>query len=304
MLTLVINPAEGARPAEPDPCAPGVNTWRSADGQPVAFSTSQGDRRRLHWPGVATFDFSVGGNIISATPHPPVRTDLIHEAFQHSVLPLALQALGQEAIHASAVLTPGGVVGFCGHAEAGKSTLAYALSERGYPAWSDDAVVFEVERHEARAVRLPFAFRLRPASAAFFGREPGLQRGSGEAGFLRAPVAALCVLTRTAADADAPGFTITRLAGRDALHAILEHALCFDWHNAASKQALLVHYLTLASAIRVFAVSIQPSLERLSRVVDALVDRVIAEPSRITLANEIAIAGTRPEPAGVGGLRG
>jgi hypothetical protein len=302
MLSLVIQPAEGVRPAEPDPSAPGVNIWRSADGQPVAFSTTQGDRRRLHWPGVATFEFIAGSDTVSATPHPPVRADLIHEAFQHSVLPLALQALGREAIHASAVLTPGGVVGFCGHAEAGKSTLAYALSERGYGAWSDDAVVFEVERHSPRAVRLPFAFRLRPASAAFFGRQPGLQRGFGHQEFQRAPLAALCVLTRSAADA--PDFTITRLAGRDALQAVLEHALCFDWHDRASKQTLLVHYLTLASSIRVFAVGIQPSLERLSRVVDALVDLVIAKPPGIALANEITIAGTRPEPAGIGRLRG
>jgi hypothetical protein len=304
MLSLVIVQAEDREPTELDPSAPGVNVWRSPDGQPVAFSSTKGDRRWLDWPGVAIFEFSAGREYITAIPYQPARPDLITEAFHHSVLPLALQSLGREAIHASAVLTPQGVVGFCGHAEVGKSTMAYALSQRGYLAWSDDAVVFEIDRQRPRALRLPFEFRLRPLSAAHFGKPAHPPSGTDDEANRRAPIAALCVLTRQAVESPAPGVLIARLEGRAALTAVLEHALCFDWHDAASKRQLLVHYLSLASAIRVFDVRLQPSLEQLSHVVDAIVDRVIAplEP-RVPLSHEVAVVGPGPEPAGVGGLR-
>jgi hypothetical protein len=302
MPSLVLVQAEDRQPTELDPSAPGVNVWRSPDGHPVAFSSTKGDQRRLDWPGVATFEFSAGCEHVVAIPYPPARPDLITEAFHHSVLPLALQSLGCEAVHASGVLTRCGVVGFCGHAEVGKSTMAYALSERGYCAWSDDAVVFEVDQQRGRALRLPFEFRLRPASAAHFGRPARHQSAEG-ASTEQAPVAALCVLTRETT-ADPAGIAITRLSGRDALTAVLEHALCFDWHDAAGKRRLLVHYLTLVSTISVYAVRMQPSLERLSRVVDAVVDRVIAPlESRVALANQVAIVGPGPEPAGIGRLR-
>ena len=277
MLSLVLSDEEDGPSTLPGPDSPGVNVWRSPDGEPVAFSSTTGDRRSLHWPGVATFHFDKGRDFVTAVPCKPVRADLIQETFRHSVLPLALQASGLEAIHASAVLTPLGVVGFCGRAETGKSTLAYAVSQRGYPAWSDDAVVFEIEGAQPRSLPLPFEFRLRSPSAEFFGAPARLKSGTDRDAGQRAPIAALCVLTREPATSAGPGFTISRLTGREALTAVLDHALCFEWHDTARKRELLINYLSLVAAIRVFDVRVQPSLERLSHVVDAVVERVIAQ---------------------------
>jgi hypothetical protein len=303
MLSLAILQGEDQHPTQLDPSAPGVNIWRSPDGQPVAFSSTNGDRRCLDWPGVASFEFSAGCEQITAIPYRPARPDLITEAFHHSVLPLALQSLGREALHASGVLTSQGVVGFCGHAEVGKSTMAYALSQRGYAAWSDDAVVFEIDRQLPRSLRLPFEFRLRPPSAAHFGTPARLQPGTVADVNQRAPIAALCVLARQTTE-PATGVSITRLEGRAALTTVLGHALCFDWHDGARKRQLFVNYLALASSIRVFDVRVQPSLARLSHVVDAIVDRVVAPlAARGSLSHQVAVVGPGPEPAGIGRLR-
>ena len=304
MLSLVIAPPEDGLPTEPDVSRPGGNIWRDADGQVVAFSTAAGNARILHWPGVASFRFHTDRDQVTAVPYEPVHFDLIQTTFRHSVLPLALQALGREAIHASAVLSPRGVIGFCGHAHSGKSTLAYALNTRGYPAWSDDAVVFEVDGQASQAVLLPFEFRLRAASATLFGRAPGPAPTPDEGVPVRAPIAALCALTRMAPDPARPAVEIRSLKGREALSAVLEHSLCFDLHDRTRRQQVLIHYLTMVSGAQVFEVGVRPALERLSDVVDAVVDRVIAPlQAGRTLPDQLPVDGARPEPTGVGGLR-
>ena len=303
MLSLVISPPEDGLPTEPDRSTVRGNVWRDADGQVVAFSSTGSKVWSLHWPGVASFRFQAGRDHVAAIPYSPAQPDLIHSTFRHSVLPLVLQALGREAIHASAVLSPQGVIGFCGHAHAGKSTLAYALSDRGYPAWSDDAVVFEVDGRTSRAVLLPFEFRLRPASAQLFGRSPGPAPARQEQTPGRAPIAALCSLVREPADASKSAVTIRRLRGREALAAVLEHSLCFDMNDRARKQTVLVNYLTLMSSVHVFEIRMRPALDRLSGVVDAIVSDVIAPLQVVSRAQEIPVTGPRSEPAGIGSLR-
>jgi hypothetical protein len=303
VLSLVIAPPEDGLPTKPDRSTVGGNVWRDADGQVVAFSSTSGNVRSLHWPGVASFRFQAGSDHVTAVPYPSTRSDLIHPTFRHSVLPLVLQALGREAIHASAILSPQGVIGFCGHAHAGKSTLAYALSDRGYPAWSDDAVVFEVDGGTSRAVLLPFEFRLRPASADLFGRSPGPAPARQDRTPGRAPIAALCSLVREPADASKPAVVIRKLKGHEALAAVLEHSLCFDMNDRARKQTVLVNYLTLLSSVQVFEVRLRPGLDRLSGVVDAVVSDVIAPLQVVPRAQEIPVTGPRPEPAGIGSLR-
>ena len=52
---------------------------------------------------------------------------------------------GWEALHASAVLSPQGVVAFCAGSGTGKSTIARGLSERGYQLCADDAVAVKAD---------------------------------------------------------------------------------------------------------------------------------------------------------------
>src|SRR5262249_36185278 len=54
------------------------------------------------------------------------------------VLPMILNLLGRDVLHATAVDTPGGVCAFIGPAGAGKSTLAASFAAMGYPIFCDD----------------------------------------------------------------------------------------------------------------------------------------------------------------------
>lgn len=59
------------------------------------------------------------------------------------VLPNVSLARGREALHASAVATPAGVVAVAAPSGMGKSTLAAELMRRGWPLFADDTVILE-----------------------------------------------------------------------------------------------------------------------------------------------------------------
>jgi hypothetical protein len=271
LLPLVISAAEDCLPARPDG-SPGVNVWSAADGQLCAFSGSRGGHHWLHWPGVASFRFSADGGPVTAVPYPPPQPDVIRTTFYHSVLPLAMQALGREGLHASAVSNANGTVtGFCGKAHTGKSTLAYALSHRGFTAWADDALVWELRGDQPTAIRLPFEVRLRPPVLSFFGHESHSDVSPPRPHTAtHAPLSALCVLTPTRIDSGAPPVSIERITGARALTTLLDHAHCFNPYNAVRKRQMLDSYLALLRRVPVFAARFQPVREFRAALVDAI----------------------------------
>jgi hypothetical protein len=277
MLSLVILPAEEALPTRPDLSQPDVNVWSSPEGALCAFSHSQGERHWLHWPGVARFSFSAGSDAVTAVPYVPARYDLIKTTFHHSVLPLVLQALGREGLHSSSVLTTKGVVGFCGKAHTGKSTTAYAMSKRGFPLWSDDALVWEEDRGGFRAVALPFEPKLRPPALSFFGHgSPAEVQGAQiKASDRTAPLAAVCVLARTTAGSGEPLIAVKRLTGGRALATLLDHAHCFSPSNTARTRRMMMNYLSLLDRVPVFEVRFEPSFSRIFQLVEAIVESVV-----------------------------
>src|SRR5919106_5320553 len=116
----------------------------------------------------ADLDSCTPATPVNDAPEVEVWRDSILDAYYRSVLPMALQAQGAEVLHASAVLTPRGVLALCARSGTGKSTLAYGLSRRGYPLRADDAVAFENSGAQINVRPLPFSIRLRPDAAAFF----------------------------------------------------------------------------------------------------------------------------------------
>src|SRR5438045_2629057 len=133
-----------------------VQVWREQD-QVCAYGYAADGARWMHVPDLATFRL---GREVAAFTLPSADPDLIRDAFERNVLPMAIQALGGEALHASGVVGSSGVVAFCGESGTGKSTLACALSARGYRLWADDAVAFEPGDGGLVAVPLPFQLRL------------------------------------------------------------------------------------------------------------------------------------------------
>jgi hypothetical protein len=238
----------------------------------------------MHFPGLATFRFDGTVGEITAIAASSARADLIEDAYRRTVLPLALQASGLEVLHASAVLTPRGVVAFCAGSGTGKSTVACGLARRGYALWADDAVALEIAEEAVHAIPLPFRLRLRPASASFFGGPPtvGVESGAEhEERPERAPVrlAALCSLRRAAPSGDGTLVTSRRLSPARALPALLADAQCFSLDDAVRKRRLVTQYLTVVARVAVVEITFQARLESLSSVLDAIESALAAVPA-------------------------
>lgn len=260
------------------PPAPDVKIWRDTRGIVCAFGYTSGGYGWMELPGVATFRFESVNSRVTAYPAPSADLELVHDSYCHAALPLALHYFGSEVLHASAVLAPGGVVAFCAISETGKSTLAAALSLRGYPLWADDAVALSKRGGDGAmgAIPIPFRPRLRAPAAAYLkytgnrgAPTPALLRESGWT-----PLAALCVLRRSEAARD--GVEISRLSPPQAFGALLPHAFCFTLKDPQRKRLMLRTYLDLAAHTPAFAVSFVPEFEKLPTVLDAIEDKVPA----------------------------
>jgi len=246
----------------------------------LAYCSLRNGQHRIDLPGLASFLFDSDTAIVTAIPDPSVRPSGIVDIYHHAVLPVVLQALGTEVLHASAVLTRRGVVALCGGSGAGKSTLAFGLSRRGYPIWADDAVA--VETHAApRSVPLPYEIRLRPAAATFFGQGiPACPLAAREeARSDRRPgLAALCVLNWTAGMRGE--VAVERLRPSAAFSAVLAHAYCFSLQGAERKQQLVRHYLDLTARVPVFDARFEAHLDGVPAVLDAIEQTVVRAAKR------------------------
>jgi hypothetical protein len=237
----------------------------------------------MRWPGVVAFRFDSDGGL-DAFPERPIDPSWIVDLCRRTVEPLALQSLGWETVHASAVCTASGVMAFCGERQAGKSTVAYALSRRGYQQYADDMVVLQVGSGEIRTLDRPFGVRLRSEPAAFFGFEPDGRHfqdvtplTSDHENVSTRPIAALFVLRRIqAGDPE-----IERLEPGAALAAVTPHAYCFN-PDGQGRKRLLRNYLHVATTVPVYELRFKAGLERLDSVLthlEATIDQMQGQPA-------------------------
>jgi hypothetical protein len=210
---------------------------------------------------VATFTFGPTG--VKALAREDVAIEKIRDAHRRLVLPLALQALGQEVLHASAVAVEAGAVAFCAESGTGKSTVAYALARRGHPSCADDAVAIGLGRRGPELIPLPFALRLRSASAAYYGEDA--QPLEVQHPVARRPLAAICVLQRLD-----EGIGIRRLGRAEAFPALLAHAYSFGLNDERRRRRMMQHYLSLASEVPVFRVVLGTGLSTLAGTLDEI----------------------------------
>lgn len=274
MLPLAIAGRE-APPVVPRPPDGSVEVWRDVSGTTGAYAYQAGRQYWVDVSNVAMFHYSDATGHVTAVAHGAIPEVRVRAAYHRIVLPMLLQALGYEMLHASAVRTARGVVAFCGDSGAGKSTIAVGLSQRGYPLWADDALLFEAGAG-IRAIGLPFEVRLRPESAEFFHLEGRLDRaGRDRSGVDRDPanLLAVCVLNQVGASGD--GAVPRRRRGAAALAALLAHACAFSLADLDRKRRMMEHYFAVSMRVPVFDLGVQPGLERLPDLLDAVERRVI-----------------------------
>ena len=267
MLTLITRRDDRSAPPAPAESDAGVTVWRDNDGAVCGYGSSDGSDKWIHLPGVGAFRFQPGSAEVVAFPLPSAGTYLVQDAFNRSVLPLALQALGQEVLHASAVLARDRVVALCAVSGTGKSTIACALARRGHPLWADDAVCFDASRVPIRAVSLPFSLRLRPASAAYFATGENGSRIQLPTESSPAELGAVVVLERSELGAEP---ALSRLTAAEAFTAALTHAYAFDTEEKARNGRMVTSYLELVDRVPVFRLAFSPGLEGLPQILDLL----------------------------------
>ncbi len=248
-----------------------VRTWHDVFGVVCAHSYVNQTGNWLRWPGLVSFHCTENGTI-EAFPDKPVAESVLRDLWRRTAEPLLLQALGWETLHASAVLTASGAFAFCGERQAGKSTLAYALSRRGYPQYADDTVVLQVESREIRALDRPFGVRLRSEPAAFFGFQPDrhhfqdvvpIPPGSERAS--TTPLAAICVLRQAPIAATA----MNRMPPAAAMDAVVRNAHCFNPDEQGRKR-LLKNYLRVTATVPVYELLFSTGLEHLGSVLECV----------------------------------
>ena len=118
--------APGAVPKELDTPAASGPTW--------AIS---GDRFLLRIPDVARFLLTAGREIMFETENGTPSNDIAIFLIG-TVLGILLHQRERIVLHASGIWVNGKAVLFCGASGAGKSTIAAALGQRGYPLVTDD----------------------------------------------------------------------------------------------------------------------------------------------------------------------
>ena len=246
---------------------------RDADGAPHAYGSRDADGFRIHFPDLADFSVRHGEDeIVAETRAPPA---LVQDLFRTAVIPLALQAFGYEALHASAVRVETGVAAFCGFSGSGKSTVAYGLSRRGYPLWGDDAVVFATgEERTVSCFPIPFTLSLRDASRKFFGvRAPRVEvvENQREASTLAAVVA----LERSSDEAP----VVEHVPLSDAVRLLLPHAYRFTLADRTRTKRTVESYLDLATSVPVIRARYEPGFSELPELLDAI-DSVLADIER------------------------
>jgi hypothetical protein len=260
-----------------DPANGATLVWRDREGTVCAYGYTVHGQHCMHLRDIASFFFSEHCEEVKAIACGPVQRELIVDAYHRTVLPMALQTLGWEVLHASGLLLPEGVAALCGGSHTGKSTLAYGLSRRGYPLWADDAVVFEASSLGVQALPLPFAIYLRAASASFFAQDQTMLSVPQESDRTEMPerepaaLAALCLLQQIPPRSGAPAVETRRLSFAEAFAAVLAHAQCFSMEEKPRKRNMLHAYLQLVKQVPVVEVRFQASFEKLPAILDGIV---------------------------------
>ena len=248
-----------------------VQVWRDLSDVVCAYGHAGPAWWAMAWPGIATYRFgpAVGAEVVEAHVEIGVAPSRVEDIYRRGVLPLALQALGRETLHASAVATSRGVLAFCGERRSGKSTVAFGLRRRGLEQHADDTLVLDIGPSIVETVPLPFVPRLRDASAHFFDTTADGSFVSPARDPHTRPLDALFVMRP--ADG-AARLSVEPLRSTEAFRAVLAHAHCFEPDNPDVRRRLVQHYLDLCAVVPVFEVRYAPDLARF----DAMLDRILS----------------------------
>ena len=246
--------------------------WLDVGGRLVAWGGVADGRYVMVWPGLGTYRFGSTGDV-EVFPAPAADPAALQDSFVRGVVPVVLIGRGYEALHASAIATPAGVVAFTAVSGTGKSSLALGLAARGYTQWADDTVVFDASGAQPLAIALPFPARVdepvRLALGSAAGRTPQVAAGTS------APLARIYVIARDPSlDPNRPLFA--SLPAARVFEHVLAHAHPFDLDGPERRRQMLLGLMRLASGVPGWQLTFAPSLDAMDVLLDALVRHIEA----------------------------
>jgi hypothetical protein len=143
-----------------------AHRWRTSDGQ-VSILYARDERGHfLRFPGLADFAISKDCHIVQCHFQASYSEETGRHLLLDQVLPRVLGQRGHLVLHASAVLTPFGAVGFVGSSGSGKSTLAASFAGNGSQMVADDCLLLEPHADQVVCVASYPGSRLWPDSVA------------------------------------------------------------------------------------------------------------------------------------------
>jgi hypothetical protein len=255
----------------PDLFAYTPRLWTDRDGTVCAYGHSHAGQHLMDVPGTGRFYFAEHQTEpVTVVVDGDADLRLLNDVYLRMVVPMVLQVRGREVLHASAVLTPAGVVALCAVSRTGKSTVAYAWSLRGYGLWADDVIALDVADRSVSVLPLPFRIRLMPDSAALL-MERALIVAKQALGDLLvadgvAPLAAILLLER-----EDPGGNVERIIPPTrAFPTLLSHAYSFTVESDDRRRTTLERYLRVTARVPIFKVSVPTGLANLEVLLDRM----------------------------------
>jgi hypothetical protein len=239
-----------------------------ADGLVWAYEYEAAGLRCLEVPGVATFVCGLEPGAVALSSAEGASQEAIDDVLFRGIAPILAHRSGLETLHASAVEFEGEVVGFCGDPHSGKSTIAYALAQRGHPQWSDDVLAIDADSRPARAVPLPFTPRLRNPSASFLAAAESDLRAQEEP----LPLGTMFLLARNPNGE----VRLERIMGADAFTTTVGSSLFLEDVHGERRDRAIGHFLGLAAEVPLIRLEYPSDLRLLDRVLDA-VEEAVAE---------------------------
>jgi hypothetical protein len=139
---------------------------RTADGRPWRSLARGEEGHVIRFWRQASFVVSFAARRVTCFPSASASLDTVRQLLLGHVVPLLFANRGALVLHASAVRTPHGAIAFVGETQAGKSTIAAALSARGCSLMADDCAIVEVVDGECRVRPMHVGVRLWPDAAS------------------------------------------------------------------------------------------------------------------------------------------
>jgi hypothetical protein len=300
------------------PCTEHPETGQAAidlvEGSPALFREAARkaahlplDKEWLHYTRLADgwsylrrprlFEFLIspdGRRIFGRRAGAGIPEESFHAYLLGAALSFSLIQLVFDPLHATAVAADGSAFGFLGRSGDGKSTLAGAFLQTGYPIVTDDLLVLKKDPEGFSAYPGFPRIKLYPKAARFF--IDGQVEGTRMNPFTHklviplkhqqthqtvVPLKTLYVLHHPSPGAGDGRITIRRLSPRRALLALLKH--CFnDWVNEPARLShMLQLYSEIASRVPVKRISYPRRMAELGAVRDAILKDIQSlNPSR------------------------